>query len=116
MPRALRSLLLCLATAALAGGARAEAAAGTARPALRLAIPDTTVQRPFSRASAVETPLASRTEVDHRFGREGPVAQAGYLCGIGGLGPDSAAPGGGPASLWNHQGTFLGAKLGYGFR
>jgi hypothetical protein len=56
-----------------------------------------------------------RTAVDHRFTRQGLTGEAGYLCGIGGIGPDAAAPGGGPSSLWNHQGTFLGAKLGYPF-
>ncbi|HEY7901158.1 MAG TPA: hypothetical protein VIC25_08235 [Caulobacteraceae bacterium] len=115
----MRLSLPCLVAAVLAGGVHAQAASDPTQPArttLRLGVSDAALDRPYGRTSAVETAIQPRTEVDHRFGRDGPVAQAGYLCGIGGVGPDSAAPGGGPASLWNHQGTFLGASLGYGFR
>jgi hypothetical protein len=112
-----RGFVLCLACLAVAGGVRAETATPQpVRPVLDLSLPDAAPDRPFARTSAIETAVQPRTEVDHRFGQDGPVAQAGYLCGIGGIGPDSDPPGGGPSSLWNHQGTFLGAKLGYGFR
>ncbi|HEY2481131.1 MAG TPA: hypothetical protein VGI30_02885 [Caulobacteraceae bacterium] len=72
--------------------------------------------RAYPRASAIETQIAPRTAVDHRLGSDALVGQAGYLCGIGGIGPDDDAPRGGPASAFEHFGTFLGAKVGYAFR
>jgi hypothetical protein len=44
------------------------------------------------------------------------MGSAGYLCGIGGIGPDTTATRGGPASAFQHFGTFLGASLGYAFK
>jgi hypothetical protein len=109
-----RAQALCFGLLALTAGA---AAAQTPPPLARLdlTLPATALARPWPRASALETVVQPRTAVDHRFGRDGLAGEAGYLCGIGGIGPDSAPPGGGPSSLWNHQGTFLGAKLGYPF-
>ena len=119
MTRAPHLCLCCLAALALAGGASAQSAPDQApsHPApLRLALPPLALSRPDVLSGSEATASQGRTEVDHRFGRDGPVAQVGYLCGLGGIGPDSAPPGGGPSSLWNHQGTFLGASVGYGFR
>jgi hypothetical protein len=72
--------------------------------------------RAVPQASAIEAPIQAKTAIDHQFAPEGLVGQAGYLCGIGGLGPDSDALHGGPASAHGHSGTFLGASLGYAFR
>lgn len=72
--------------------------------------------RPYVRTSAAEDPIDPKTAVDHRFGSNGPVGQAGYLCGISGIGPDNDGPRGGPASAFEHFGTFLGASVGYAFR
>jgi hypothetical protein len=110
-----RAAALCLAL--LAFGAGAAAAPPTPPSAVRLDLspPAAGLERPYSRAGAIETAAPPRTAVDHRFSRDGLTGEAGYLCGIGGIGPDAAPPGGGPSSLWNHQGTFLGAKLGYPF-
>jgi hypothetical protein len=74
------------------------------------------LSRPYDKPSAAEDPIDSRTAVDHRFGPHGPVGQAGYLCGISGIGPDNDGPRGGPASAFEHFGTFLGTSVGYAFR
>ena len=86
------------------------------RPVLNLTDPTSGLSLPYPQSSTIEIPMQPRTEVDHRFAPDGLVGQAGYLCGIGGIGPDTDAPRGGPSSLFGHQGTFLGAKLGYAFR
>ena len=102
---------------AAASMAQAQPAPRDARiPALHLSDAGSGLKRPYSEPSAIEIPVQPRTSIDHRFARDGLVGQAGYLCGIGGIGPDSDAPRGGPSSLFGHQGTFLGATLAYGFR
>jgi hypothetical protein len=100
----------------VAGAVQAQSAPVPPTPILHLTDPTGAIARPYARLSAVEVPVQPRTEVDHRFAPHGLVGQAGYLCGIGGIGPDDDPPRGGPSSLWGHQGTFLGAKLGYAFR
>jgi hypothetical protein len=60
-------------------------------------------------------PFQGRTAVDHRFSPDGVVGSVGYLCGIDGLARDGEG-GAGPASTFGHQGTFLGASLGYAFK
>jgi hypothetical protein len=74
------------------------------------------LSRPLRQESTVELAIEPKTAVDHRFGPGGLVGEAGYLCGIGGIGPDTDAPRGGPASAFGHSGTFLGASLGYAFK
>jgi hypothetical protein len=74
------------------------------------------IARPLRQESTVELAVEPKTAVDHRFGPDGLVGEAGYLCGIGGIGPDADAPPGGPASAFGHSGTFLGASLGYAFK
>lgn len=76
------------------------------RPALDLSITDRTWSRE----------RASPTALDHSFAPDGLSAQVGYLCGIGGIGPDANPDHGGPASTFGRQGTFLGASVGYAFR
>jgi hypothetical protein len=44
------------------------------------------------------------------------TGQAGYLCGIGGIGPSDGPIAGGPGSAYGHAGTFLGAKLALAIR
>jgi hypothetical protein len=61
--------------------------------------------------SAIERPIEAKTAVDWSVGGAGAKAQAGYLCGLGGIGPDSEPIPGGPASVYSHAGTFLGAAL-----
>jgi hypothetical protein len=68
------------------------------------------VDRSQTTPSAIERPIENRTAVDWRVG-DGAKAQAGYLCGIGGIGPDSEPIPGGPGSVYSHAGTFLGATL-----
>jgi hypothetical protein len=111
--------LAAIGALALVGAAKAEATAGApAKPPARLRLSDdnATLVRPYASSSAAEDPIEGKTAVDHHFGPRGPVGQAGYLCGIGGIGPDNDAPRGGPASAFEHFGTFLGAKVGYAFR
>jgi hypothetical protein len=95
-----------------------EAQIAPAAPPLRLDLSDhgAFLARPIPQASAADLVVEPKTAVDHRFGQDGPIGQAGYLCGIGGLGPDGDALRGGPASAHGHSGTFLGASLGYAFR
>jgi hypothetical protein len=78
---------------------------------LKLSLPD--AGRPQPQVSAAEAPIQPRTAVDHRFTQDGLTGSAGYLCGIGGIGPDTDATRGGPSSAFAHYGTFLGATVGY---
>ena len=94
----------------------AGGATGALRRPLDLSSHAGVLARPLRQESAVEQPVELKTAVDHRFGPTGPIGQAGYLCGIGGIGPDTDALRGGPASAFGHSGTFLGASLGYAFR
>jgi hypothetical protein len=108
--------LVAALTAFVASAADAQAA--PAPPPLRLDLSDhgAFLARPIPQASAAETIVEPKTAVDHQFAPSGLVGQAGYLCGIGGIGPDGDALRGGPASAHGHSGTFLGASLGYAFR
>jgi hypothetical protein len=81
---------------------------------LKLSLPD--APRPQPGMSGADTPVQPHTAVDHRFTPDGLTASAGYLCGIGGIGPDSDATRGGPSSAFQHYGTFLGATVGYPIR
>ncbi|MGH7024491.1 MAG: hypothetical protein ACREEB_13010 [Caulobacteraceae bacterium] len=87
----------------------------TPAPPIRLTLAPTdqrlTLDQAHFQTGTIERPVEPRTAVDYRFGVDGPVASAGYLCGIGGIGPDSVAIPGGPASVYSHAGTFLGATL-----
>ena len=65
---------------------------------------------------AREPEVANLTAIDHRFGEDGPTASAGYLCGVGGIGPGEEPARTGPASAFQHFGTFLGGQLSYVFR
>ena len=122
----MRGIILAAAAAlSIAGAACAQAVAPVASPtgalglAPRLDLSDAGavgVWRPYAKTGASEDPIDSKTAVDHRFGADGPVGQAGYLCGVGGIGPDNDGPRGGPASAFEHFGTFLGASVGYTFR
>ena len=109
-----RMRLLLLSLLALSGAWAANAGETPAGP-IRLALAPTDERVALDQAhfqvSAIERPTEPRTAVDHRFGADGPVASAGYLCGLGGIGPDSVAVPGGPASVYSHAGTFLGATL-----
>lgn len=118
-------ILAAVAALSIAGAACAQAVAPVApraselRPVTRLDLSDDSafgIFRPFAKAGASEDPIDPKTAVGHRFGADGPVGQAGYLCGIGGIGPDNDGPRGGPASAFEHFGTFLGASVGYAFR
>lgn len=117
-------ILAVLAALSAANLASAQAAspivvrAGRLGPPNHLDLSDdrADVLRPYARTSTTEDPIDSKTAVDHRFGSDGLVGQAGYLCGIGGIGPDNDGPRGGPASAFEHFGTFLGASVGYAFR
>lgn len=95
--------------------AHADAAAPILRP-LDLSSHAVAFARPLRQESTVELAIEPKTAVDHRFGPDGLVGEAGYLCGIGGIGPDADAVRGGPASAFGHSGTFLGASLGYAFK
>ena len=92
-----------------------EATVEMRRP-LDLSSHATVLAHPLRQESTVELAVEPKTAVDHRFGPGGLVGEAGYLCGIGGIGPDADAPRGGPASAFGHTGTFLGASLGYAFK
>lgn len=104
----IRALVVLLA---LAGAARADPPVpiklALSGPDLRAAL-----DRDLTTPSAVERPIEPKTAVDWRVGGErGAKAEAGYLCGLGGIGPDSEPIPGGPASVYSHAGTFLGAAL-----
>jgi hypothetical protein len=69
-------------------------------------IPDARVPR----ESAIERPIEVKTAVEHRFAG-GAVGQAGYLCGLGGIGPDGEAARSGAEGAFGRSGAFLGASL-----
>lgn len=60
--------------------------------------------------SAIERPIEVKTAVEHRFG-SGALGQAGYLCGLGGIGPDGEGARSGPEGAFGRSGAFLGASL-----
>ena len=99
----------------LAGAARAAEPPQVPTIPIKLSLTDTQMRAALDRSqttpSAVERPIEPKTAVDWRVSGSGARAQAGYLCGIGGIGPDSEPIPGGPASVYGHAGTFLGAAL-----
>jgi len=91
---------------------RALVAAAFAKPsASRQATPTVAI-----RYTSAARPGSSPTAIDHQFSPDGVVGSVGYLCGIDKLDPDSYQRGGGPTSTYGHQGTFLGASLGFAFK
>jgi len=100
-----RTLIILLAAAG---------AAQAAIPPIKLPAPGAELRAALDRVqtdpSARERPIEPRTAVDWKLG--GAKAEAGYLCGLGGIGPDSEPIPGGPGSVYSHAGTFLGATLG----
>ena len=101
-----------IASSALAGttspGGGAPAASATAADLARavFAHPD------VGAATVRDVPLP--TAIDHRFAADGATASVGYLCGL-----DSHAFGdgtAGPASSFDREDTFLGAKLSVAIR
>jgi hypothetical protein len=95
--------------------AAGEATVAMGRP-LDLSSHAVVLARPLRQESTVELAVEPITAVNHRFGQDGLVGEAGYLCGIGGIGPDADALRGGPASAFGRSSTFLGASLGYAFK
>ncbi|HEY1560338.1 MAG TPA: hypothetical protein VGF71_05545 [Caulobacteraceae bacterium] len=104
----IRVLIIVLA---FAGAAQAADPSVPIRLALSGADLRAALDRVETTPSAIERPIEPKTAVDWRVGGNGAKAQAGYLCGIGGIGPDSEPIPGGPASVYGHAGTFLGAAL-----
>ena len=108
----IRALIILIA---FAGAAQAAEPASNSPAPIRLALSGADLRAALDRAettsSAIERPIEPKTAVDWRVGQDGAKAQAGYLCGIGGIGPDSEPIPGGPASVYGHAGTFLGAAL-----
>lgn len=89
-------------------------------PPLRLTVSADRLRAELDRAhlesSSIERPIEPRTAVDYHLPSPGLTGQAGYLCGLGGIGPSSEPIPGGPASVYGHNGTFLGAKLALAIR
>ena len=124
--RSLRSLLsLVILGAALAGAGEvrcqtlnprpAPPPVGQSLPALDLSDGGAAAARIYRHPDTGEGAAVARTAVSHSFAQGDIVGSAGYLCGIGGIGPDTGGTQGGPSSLFGHQGTFLGATLGHPF-
>jgi hypothetical protein len=115
----MRWMLIAAALLACAGAARAEESSEPLPP-LRLSVSPAQLRAELDRAhlegSSIERPIEPRTAVDYRLPQSRLTGQAGYLCGIGGIGPDSGPIPGGPASTYEHAGTFLGAKLALAIR
>ena len=84
-------------------------------PPIRLSVSASDLRAELDRShlagSSIERPIENRTAVGYRLPSPGLTGQAGYLCGLGGIGPSSEPIPGGPASTYGHAGTFLGAKL-----
>ena len=113
-------VLVCAASAAAAQTASPTAQVSPASGAPGRPLLDLSARRPAITADygpqiAAKGPFLGRTAVDHRFSPDGVVGSVGYLCGIDGLARDGEG-GAGPASTFGHQGTFLGASLGYAFK
>ncbi|HEY1879110.1 MAG TPA: hypothetical protein VGG68_04175 [Caulobacteraceae bacterium] len=108
----IRALIILFA---FAGAAQAAEPKSDAPAPIRIALSGVDLRAALDRAettpSALERPIEPKTAVDWRVSDSGAKAQAGYLCGIGGIGPDSEPIPGGPASVYGHAGTFLGAAL-----
>jgi len=109
----LAALTVSAAFWASAGQCADEDAAPAAPIKLNLTLLDARDALDVSRlqGSAIEQPIEPRTAVEHRFTPDGVTGSAGYLCGIGGIGPDGEEARVGPASAFQHFGTFLGATL-----
>ncbi|HEY5289444.1 MAG TPA: hypothetical protein VIJ59_05380 [Caulobacteraceae bacterium] len=115
------SILAVLATTAgLVAGAGQCADLGAPTPPIRLVFSSPDLRAALDRAqvdgSTIERPIEAKTAVAYRFAPKGLTGEAGYLCGIGGIGPDGEVARVGPASAFQNFGTFLGATLAYAFR
>ena len=115
------ALALVFAASAVAAqsvspAAQASPATGApGRPLLDLSARRPAITADYGPQIAAKGPFLGHTAVDHRFSPDGVVGSVGYLCGIDGLARDGEG-GAGPASTFGHQGTFLGASLGYAFK
>lgn len=107
--------LICLASQAEAQTVAAAGQSAVARPMIDLTARRPAAGQSYGPANSPGPTVQARTALDHRFAPDGVVGSVGYLCGIDGLARDGEA-GGGPTSTFGHQGTFLGASLGYAFR
>jgi hypothetical protein len=117
----MRKLVMAVALSGLvcAGTVRAEDQTASLPP-LRLSVSAERLRAELDRAhlagSSIELPVEPRTSVDYHLRSPGLTGQAGYLCGLDGIGPSSEPIPGGPASVYGHNGTFLGAKLALAIR
>jgi hypothetical protein len=64
-------------------------------------------------ASMIEAAVLPSRSIDRRLGSNGPVASAGFLCG---LQEGVSNRGSASAAGWDPHGRFLGAKLTFAFR
>ena len=117
----MRKLFMAATLSTLVWAGAAWCADQTApQPPIRLNLTADDLRTDLDRAhlagSSIERPIESRTAVDYHLPSSGLTGQAGYLCGLGGIGPDSQPIPGGPASTYGHAGTFLGAKLALSIR
>lgn len=126
-PRWAGAVIIASAAMALATAATAQTAPG--EPPTQPSPAATTVKAGDETASRLSRALFSRPEawttapgdaqlptaVDRRFASDRVVGSVGYLCGL-----DSHAFGDaesrGPASGFDREDTFLGAKLSYAFK
>ncbi|MFI4976529.1 MAG: hypothetical protein ACHP84_18495 [Caulobacterales bacterium] len=107
---------LCAQTLAEPHAPLMPAKGAAVHPAIDLSKLRTSLSVRYALSSPVRDAGPNRTQIDHRFARDGLVGSAGYMCGIDGVVPDTNLTGGGPASTFGRQGTFLGARLGYSFK
>ncbi|HEY1448469.1 MAG TPA: hypothetical protein VGF33_08020, partial [Caulobacteraceae bacterium] len=84
-------LLASTADAQNADAVALEAVAPATHRPLDLSLRQEGVYRAVPQPSAIEAPASAKTSIDHQFTPDGLVGAAGYLCGIGGIGPDSDA-------------------------
>ena len=100
---------------AAVAGATFSPSAGMSRPPINLSSARASLAVSYAGAGPTRQAGVAQTAVDHRFGSDGPVGSVGYLCGIDRF-ADANTAGRGPTSGFGHQGTFLGASLGYTFK
>jgi hypothetical protein len=117
----MRKLFMAATLSAMVWAGAAWCADETAPlPPIRLNLSASDFRAELDRAhlagSSIERPIEPRTAVDYRLPSPGLTGQAGYLCGLDGIGPSSEPIPGGPASVYGHNGTFLGAKLAVAIR
>ena len=100
---------------AAVAGATFSPSAGMSRPPINLSGARASLAVSYAGAGPTRQAGVAQTAVGHRFGSDGPVGSVGYLCGIDRF-ADANTAGRGPTSGFGHQGTFLGASLGYTFK